>query len=179
MQALWRRGPGPTEVGRGDGRAWRWEGPSTGQAPAPGGGGGLRGEQRGWRRWGGMPGRLAGRSPWGGSRGSGGRWWKPSRWRGGPTHEAIARSPENVLRENFDETGGGGVGENIDCNEYATEIRSENVFTLWWLIHLWYKEAVVDDDPDMRNTFSKITADYSPDLGKIFCSQWELLENWL
>ena len=32
------------------------------------------------------------------------------------------------------------------------------------------KEAIADDDPDMRNTFAKMTEDYSPASGKIFCS---------
>ena len=38
-------------------------------------------------------------------------------------------------------------------------------------------EAVVDVDHDLTNAFAKITADYSPASGEIFCSGWELLEN--
>ena len=54
----------------------------------------------------------------------------------GPAGEEMIRPTRpllvllQILCENFDETGGG-VDDDIDCNDYATEIRSENVFTLW------------------------------------------------
>ena len=196
MQALWRRGQGRTEVGKGDDRAWRWEEPSTGQARAPGGEEVLQGEQQGWRRWGGMPGPLAGRSPWGASRGSGGRWWRPSRWRGGPTLEAIARAPANVHRVNLDVAGGGG-GDNV-VHRFNLDECWFLLMAVWsWMQWLWSfgqwnqvwksfcddlydnKEVIVDDNPDMRNAFLPKSLKITARLLEIFCSCWELLGNWL